>query len=84
MYDSQLDLMPSGSPSRATSDQRSPALWRGAPPNQGWVPSGVKVRQMQDGLKIDTTCSAHVLAESVLAAWLTRGLGRGPAASHLK
>ena len=29
VYDSQLDLFPSGSPSRATFDQRSPALWRG-------------------------------------------------------
>jgi hypothetical protein len=29
VYDSQLDLMPSGSPSRAIFDQRSPALWRG-------------------------------------------------------
>lgn len=60
VYDSQLDLMPSGSPSRATSDQRSPALWRGAPLNQGpWVPSGVKAREVQHGLKIDTTCSAR-------------------------
>jgi hypothetical protein len=34
VYDSQLNLMPSGSPSRATSDQGSSALWRGAPLNQ--------------------------------------------------
>ena len=26
---------------------------------RAWVPSGVKVRQVQDGLKIDTTCSAQ-------------------------
>jgi hypothetical protein len=43
----------------ATSDERSPALWRGAPPNQGPGFPGVKVRQAQDGLKIDTTCSAR-------------------------
>jgi hypothetical protein len=32
MYHSQFDNMPSGPPSRATSDQRSPALSRGARP----------------------------------------------------
>jgi hypothetical protein len=50
--------MPSGSPSRATSDQRSPAFGERHHRTTGLVPSGVKVRQLQDGLKIDTTCSA--------------------------
>ena len=52
---------------------------RGTTEPGAWVPSGVKVRQVQHGLKADTTCTPNVLAESVLAAWLTRGLGDPPA-----
>jgi hypothetical protein len=58
VYDSRLDLMPGGSPSRVIFDQRSPALWRGVAafgicpgeahhPTRGLGPSGVKVRQVQ-------------------------------------
>ena len=58
VYDSQLHPIPSGSPSRAIFDQRSPALWRGVTavgicPGEGrhqpgtLGPSGVKVRQVQ-------------------------------------
>ncbi len=40
---------------------------RGTTEPGAWVPCGVKVRQVQDGLKTDTTCSA----QQALAATLT-------------
>lgn len=87
VYDSQLDLLPSGSPSRATFDQRSPALWRGVTavgicPGEGHHPtrgpgsSGVKARRCRTASRSTPPAAPNVLATSVVAVWLARGLGR--------
>ena len=87
VYDSQLDLLPSGSPSRATCDQRSPALLargnggqnvprRGAPPTRGPGSSGVKARRCRTASRSTPPAAPNVLATLVVAAWLTQGLGQ--------